>query len=179
MEFYKNLPTDHLLKYLYDEHQQILKYLTLLESEVNLHDDKTAGESATPDVKKLLLIADNLLNSEPHHKREEDILFPEMEKEGISGPTMVMRTEHEGFREYKHNLKKLLLENLQTEHPDNIAKIQYTAVGLVGYLRSHIMKENNILYPMAYQTLTDPELWNKMKLDSDKLIGPCEFQEIS
>jgi hypothetical protein len=41
-------------------------------------------------------------------------------------------------------------------------------------LRAHIEKENNILYPMALQCITDDKKWEEMKIKCDD-IGYCCF----
>jgi hemerythrin-like domain-containing protein len=45
-----------------------------------------------------------------HHQREEDVLFPELEKRGMYGPPMAMREEHKQLRPRKRELKKLAVE---------------------------------------------------------------------
>lgn len=99
---------------------------------------------------------------EPHSDREEDVLFEMMVKyigrEG--GPIAVM--------EYEHNTAKLNLK----EFMDKVSAIETEgktvnkdeALSLFRHLKivhltltDHFMKEENILFPMAEQTLSDEE----------------------
>jgi DUF438 domain-containing protein len=47
-------------------------------------------------------IAAHLLGAEPHHQREEQVLFAELENRGLFGQPRVMRMEHEDLRIRKH-----------------------------------------------------------------------------
>ena len=177
--FYNNLPDGHLLKLLHDEHESIKYILDELERELQSLNNYSISDDAGSVIEKLKILTANLLNAEPHHQREEDILFEAMEKSGISGPTSAMKTEHVGFREYKDKLKNQIDNINNGEFKENKSRIRYTATGLIGFIRGHIEKEENILYPMAFQTLKEPELWRELSHNSEKRIGPCHFQKTS
>ncbi|MBI2626537.1 MAG: hemerythrin domain-containing protein [Candidatus Nealsonbacteria bacterium] len=84
--------------------------------------------------------------AEPHHHKEEEVLFPALEKKGIpkdGGPIGVMLMEHEMKRGY---VKELAAGKIEA------------AMKIVSLMRDHIAKENDILYPMAQQVLTEEEL---------------------
>lgn len=168
------LTPDHVLTTMIEEHEEILKLLTTLDelnSKVQKMDsyNKTASEFNT-----LLSTAINLIGAEPHHKREEDVLFPELESRGVTGPTRVMRMEHDMLRAKKHEIKKLAEEVENMNFSDFKAQLDEAAKYLVFNLRDHIYKENHILYPSSVQTLKDSDLWNKMKEACDN-IGYCSF----
>ena len=84
--------------------------------------------------------------AEPHHHKEEEVLFPKLEEKGIpkdGGPIGVMLMEHEMKRGYVKEL----------------AGGDISAAGrIISLLRDHIAKENDILYPMAEQVLSEEEL---------------------
>lgn len=91
-----------------------------------------------------------------HHSKEEDILFETMEQNGFSrqaGPLAVMLHEHKQGREYIKFLKEASLEGRELSADER----QAVANAIRGYtelLRTHIYKEDNILYPMAQQRLS-------------------------
>ncbi len=105
-----------------------------------------------------------------HHAKEEDILFLTMEEHGFSrqaGPLAVMLYEHEEGRKYV----KFLLE--ASQEPQSLTEDERRAVanairGYTELLRSHIYKEDNILYPMANQNL--PKEVYKIMTDKFDLI---------
>lgn len=92
--------------------------------------------------------------AEPHHHKEEEVLFPALEQKGIpkeGGPIGVMLMEHEIKRGHVKDLRKSVEEN-------DGARIKEHASAIISLLRDHISKENDILYPMAEQVLTPEEL---------------------
>ncbi len=87
--------------------------------------------------------------TERHLSVEEKLLFPKFEdKTGMrSGPTEVMRTEHQMMRE--------LFDKMQAALERREAK-QYLGLAetLLMLLQQHNVKEENMLYPMMEQALT-------------------------
>ena len=85
-----------------------------------------------------------------HFTREENILFPAFEERtGIShGPTTIMRGEHTEMRETLQAMQQALTE----QDADAYLGLAETMLML---LRQHNMKEEQILYPMADQALSD------------------------
>ena len=53
-------------------------------------------------------IVEHLIAADAHHKREEKVLFPEIEKHGIIGPSEVMRGEHNELKQREKNLNKII-----------------------------------------------------------------------
>jgi hemerythrin-like domain-containing protein len=90
-----------------------------------------------------------------HHGKEEQFLFPELQRFGIpkeGGPIGVMLSEHEMGRGYVKRLKDLLIALRQG---DKIARGQ-VPIEVNDYrqvLESHIQKENQVLFPLADRLL--------------------------
>jgi hemerythrin-like domain-containing protein len=86
-----------------------------------------------------------------HHGKEEDRLFPAMEAKGMpreGGPIGVMLMEHDMGREFVRQMA----DNLEAASNGDAGALHKFAAGARGYvqlLRSHIMKEDQILFPMA------------------------------
>ncbi len=168
------LSPDHILSTMIDEHTEILKRLTSLE-ELNSSIQKMNSFNDNISIfKDLLFLAIEIIGAEPHHKREEDVLFPELEKRGITGPTRVMRMEHDMLRAKKHEIKKLAEEVEKIDFTEFKTQLDEAAKYLIFNLRDHIYKENHILYPSSVQTLKDSKLWSDMKEACDA-IGYCSF----
>ncbi len=94
-----------------------------------------------------------------HFEREEIILFPAFEAgTGMhQGPTTVMRAEHVDIRDTLHGM----LAALGRKDADAYLGLSETLLML---LRQHNLKEEQILYPMADQTLAAsvPEVVRQM-----------------
>ncbi len=117
-----------------------------------------------------------------HHGKEEKLLFPELERNGIpkdGGPIGVMLYEHQVGRGHIKNMNDAYS---QFKAGDNKAlpQIADEIKKYVNLLMSHIHKENNILFPMADRVLTekvDHELFAKYeKLEEDE-IGHGKHEE--
>jgi hemerythrin-like domain-containing protein len=85
-----------------------------------------------------------------HFAREESILFPTFEAHtGMSnGPTQVMRNEHQEINEILQDMAQTITENDANTYLG-------LAETLLMLMRQHNMKEEQILYPMADQALSD------------------------
>jgi hemerythrin-like domain-containing protein len=94
-----------------------------------------------------------------HHKKEEGVLFPSMVAHGLpveGGPIGVMLAEHEQGRAYTRQLRQAA-ESLQAGDATAKADVITNARAYAGLLRQHIMKEDNILFPMAERVLPPSE----------------------
>ena len=94
-----------------------------------------------------------------HNKKEEDHLFPMLERRGIprsGGPLAVMLQEHEQSRELLAELKPAARGYTEGDSPGRRA----FAAAFERYselLRNHYWKENDILYPMGRRALSEAD----------------------
>jgi len=94
-----------------------------------------------------------------HHGKEEDILFPVLTEHGIpneGGPIGVMLREHQ---EGRNHIKELsaAFEEFKNGNKQAISNIVRCSMNYVHLLRTHIEKENNILFMMADKVLDEAE----------------------
>ena len=118
------------------------------------------------------LIAD-FTDSEKHYLREENVLFPMLEKHGITEPPAVMWMEHDQIREQKKKLQPLIKDVNEASFPSFKDELWETAKTLGNLLPSHFYKENNILFPTALSVVTEQE-WVEIRKEFDA-IGYCCF----
>ena len=168
------LAPGHVIHTLICEHEQILCFLDELDSLNQAIQRTAAGPLAQEQRDHLLHIAGDLVGAEPHHQREEDILFPELERRGVSGPPQIMRMEHEELRRRKRELLELAQAGASADFSAFKKKLDVASKFIVLTLRDHIFKENNILYPTALQVVRDDAIWAQMKEGCDR-IGYCCF----
>ncbi len=163
-----DLDPGHVIHTLMSEHQMILSFLRKLEE---------AGRKARfekEDFKALIDIAEHLVEAEPHHEREEKVLFPELNARGISGPTEVMMEDHKELRELKKRLLDLAERGPEMDSSKFLGELGGIAPLITVMLSEHIYKEDNILYPLAMKEIGEEERWSEMKKECDK-IGYCCF----
>jgi hypothetical protein len=156
-----------------EEHEVILENLKALGELVERLKGRGSFEGMGQDVEKLKDIAHHLVEAESHHQREEEVLFPALERHDIVEPPEIFRMDHVEFRKGKQELYQL-----SHNHQDyNFEEFKKKVVGLGEYLAkeldSHIFKEDNILYQIALQVLSADE-WKEVKKECDKM-GYCCF----
>jgi hemerythrin-like domain-containing protein len=130
------------------EHQIILMVLDAAQQEAKrIQQNKQVEEKTIQDFLDFLRnFADRC-----HHAKEEDLLFVRMEQHGIpgqGGPIAVMLAEHDQGRKHIEAISRALPEAIE----GNIQAVDAITDHLLDYvdlLRSHIYKEDHILYPMA------------------------------
>jgi len=156
-----------------EEHQVILRMIKIL----NVASGKLErGESVSLEVFKKALDFIQTFVDRCHHGKEQDILFPLMDKRGIPtqrGPIAVMLMEHDQGRRYVRGLAEALA---RYEGGDKSVKsaIVENARGYSGLLDQHIYKEDNILYPMGDRVLShadNAELLEKFEKIEKDIIG--------
>jgi PAS domain S-box-containing protein len=158
---------------LLEEHRMLQQIIQkLIESAEKV---RSAGglENVREELAQLKHVVEELLDSEKHYLREENVLFPVLEKHGITEPPAIMWMEHNQIREKKKQLKSLL-ENVATinfqEFKQQLGEL---ASAINTTLNNHIFKENNILLPAAQRVVTEQE-WDAVRADFDE-IGYCCF----
>ena len=133
------------------EHRLILEVAAVLE---RVLDSGTADTDAMTDcVAFFRLFADAC-----HHGKEEDLLFPALEGEGMptdSGPIAVMLHEHRIGREFVARMAAAL----PATDEDEGAKSEFAAAGrgYIELIRGHIAKEDGALFEMADGMIVGPE----------------------
>jgi hemerythrin-like domain-containing protein len=95
-----------------------------------------------------------------HHGKEEDRLFKTMHQFGFpmeAGPLAVMLAEHNEGRFHVGALAAIGSATGPLSGKE-LELVQSHAGAFIPLLRSHIQKEDNILYPMAVQSIPAPDL---------------------
>lgn len=173
-EFRSSLPAEHPITVMMVEHDCILGFLTQLE-QLNRRLQKLEGfDPDNSDFALLKTVAENLVEAENHHLREEQALFPVMEERGVTGPPHIMCLEHDALRIRKHTLQELADQAATMDYEEFKSTLAEAAGYIVFNLRDHIFKENNILYPSAIETITEASAWEAIQAKCDE-IGYCPF----
>lgn len=160
-------PVDLILKENIEVKKVAIQALDLLEAI-----EKSNEEIQKVDFLKLLGLFNNLYDIDKHYKRKEYLLFPYLEKGGITGPPKVMWGKHDEIRE----LLKGSIELLQTE---NITKDEFSASAEIilkpalNSVLDMIVKEEEILLPMSMDKLTESD-WYEISKQSLE-IGFCLY----
>ncbi|UII56362.1 DUF438 domain-containing protein [Cytobacillus spongiae] len=138
----------------------------LVNFKVQLHFERFEREDSEENVYKLIEDLNLLLDIDKHYSRKENLLLPYLEKYGILGPTQVMWGVDDRIRDAIKDAKRKL-SNYNGDKQAVSEVMNY----VIREVSEMIFKEENILFPMALQTLTEDE-WVKIAHESDQ-IGFC------
>lgn len=167
------VPLGHPISILTEEHKILLQLSKKLNTIVNRIQEESHVGDVADEAKQLKHIAEELLDAEKHYLREENVLFPFLEKHGITEPPAVMWIEHNQIRDTKKQLYSIVKNYSAISFQDFRKQLGETAKSLGNILPSHFFKENNILFPTALRVVTDEE-WKDIRKEFDE-IGYCCF----
>lgn len=161
-------PTDTLRH----EHQVIEMVLDAAQDEIERmsHTGKVDPDRLRQFVEFFRFFADRC-----HHAKEEEYLFERLKERGLpadQGPIGVMLYEHEEGRKHIRGLEDGI-ENAAAGQEPAVRAVREHLQDFVDLLRSHISKENNILFVMADQLLTDRD-----QRELEEAFERVEAQEI-
>ncbi|MDM5155655.1 DUF438 domain-containing protein [Bacillus sp. DX1.1] len=138
----------------------------LVNFKLQLHYERFEKEDSEENVYKLIEDLNLLLDVDKHYSRKENLLFPYLEKYGIYGPTQVMWGIDDVIRNAIKDVKQKL-----TNYNGDKKTVLDGVYFVIREASEMIFKEENILFPMALQTLTEDE-WIKIAHESEE-IGYC------
>ncbi len=168
-----SLKPGHPIHTMMEEHKMILDFIDKLQKTADKIESAKDFDEVPDELEMLEHIAEHLVEADKHHQREEEVLFPMLEKFGITEPPEIMREEHEELKPKKKELYKIAKEYKYISYPKFVRKVKDIAKYLIKKLPDHIYKEDNILYPMAVQIIPK-EKWKEIKKKCDE-IGYCCF----
>ncbi|MFW9809989.1 MAG: DUF438 domain-containing protein [Candidatus Thorarchaeota archaeon] len=161
----------HPVHTLMSEHTLLMEFINELNSLVN---SISTGElESTPDfLARVQELIEFFIESESHYQREENAVFPVLEKHGLTGPPSAMWSEHQEI----HTLEKKIFSLNSEKDPKlikNIMKMDDAVAALSEKLADHFYKENNILFPAALRIFSERD-WDVVAQDFDD-IGYCSY----
>lgn len=120
---------------------------------------EAAGDSAE-GLERAAPLVRRLSEIELHYLRKENQLFPALEAKGIAGPSKVMWALHDDVR--------TMMKEVKAGLDDGTVK-PMAVKALLHMIKDMIYKEENILFPMALETLDERD-WARVK-EGEKEVG--------
>lgn len=162
------VPDGHPIRNFQEDHKNILTFMEKLIDEIKTAKKVGNYEDAKTEIRMIQLLMDKLMEAENHNVRQENTLFPVLEKHGIEQPPAIMWHDHTEMKEHK----KAMLKAAQGFAPGNfmatLEKLAPMAALLLEKFGSHTQKEENILYVTALNVITEQE-WKDIKEECDNL----------
>jgi DUF438 domain-containing protein len=168
----KPVPEGHPVDTFRKENHELEKVIT--ELEILFGQLKSVKENEIkPWLLKVQANLNNLMDVDKHYKRKEYLLFPFLEKYEITGPPKVMWGKHDEIR----NLLKTSIEAVGTKEALTIDEVEAISelvlVPAVKGVSDMISKEEEILFPMSMDKLTDDDWYSVYQQTNE--FGYCLF----
>ena len=167
----KTIPEGHPVDVLLQENKELKRLANNTSEELFIIKHRT-GEDFSGAVLKIRGAFNQLMDVDKHYQRKEYLIFPYLEKAGITGPPKVMWGKHDEIRD----LIKGSIEILQTPvltKEDLVASAEIILDPALKAVFDMTIKEEEILFPMLMDTLADGDWYEVQKQSLE--IGYCLY----
>lgn len=168
----KAVPAGHPVDTFKQENRALEEYIEKAKALFN-EGNKLKDEEVGDYLLKLKSVFNFLSDVDKHYKRKEYLLFPYLEKAGITGPPTVMWGKHDETREFlkaAHEALSVREDVAASEVPSLIMLVLLPAIEAI---EGMIMKEEEILLPMSLDTLKEEDWYQIYK--ETPLFGFCLY----
>ncbi|RJP75803.1 MAG: DUF438 domain-containing protein [Candidatus Zixiibacteriota bacterium] len=161
-------PEGHPIHTLMEEHRAFLERANRLIAAAQALKAKPEAAAASAELEQARAVVADLKAGQSHYLREENVIFPLLDKHGFSGPPTVMWAEHDQVRAVEKTLFQVMEAAATMAWFDFTAQLDRAAQQLAQLLTTHFYKENNILFPTAMELLS-PQEWDEVQREFDRL----------
>lgn len=169
----KEIPAGHPADIFLKENEELIKLVDQLSQEYLL----LSGfkEEEIPSwIMNIRTIFNQLMDVEKHYLRKENLLFPFLEKHGITGPPKVMWGKHDEGRVLLKAAVEVLSSGEKLSTEEAFSLVQMVLIPATNAIADMVMKENEILIPMCMDTLSEKE-WFEIHQQT-MTIGYCLYE---
>jgi len=167
----KEIPVGHPVDTFRQENRALEKeieaYKEVKKKLSDIHDAQLSGYLI-----QLRTLFNNFSDIDKHYKRKEYLLFPFLEKHLVTGPPKVMWGKHDETRELLNKAHEVLTSAITTAEELRSALRESLDI-TVEMIAGMIMKEEEILFPMAMDTLSEEE-WYRVYMETPE-FGYCLY----
>jgi len=166
------LPDYHILRKVMAEHEMLRCFLADLE-EVAIQIQEASHLTVTSgEFMRLSHIVEHLNSLDEHIGREDDVLFPALQKYGWKSLFMQISSEHTYIQMAVDDLLKLLVAFEKMPFTNFKTRLLSTVRYLCPLLREHLFHEDRVLFPLAVSITDDNNLWERLRQICNE-IGYC------
>jgi hypothetical protein len=167
----KSIPEGHPVDVLIQENKALTTVLAEARAQLAALDRVDDGELQAASL-ELIALFNQLIDVEKHYLRKEYLLFPYLEKTGVTGPPKVMWGKHDEIRDLlKGSLEVLKTPGITKE--ELLASAEIILQPAVKGVADMIVKEEEILFPMLMDALADAD-WHEIQKQSLE-FGYCLY----
>ena len=162
------VPADHPIARFQKDHRVILEMMENLRSALKAARAKGDPGAARSEMERAKSLIERLLDAENHNVRQENTLFPLLERHGLEQPPAIMWMEHTEMKEDKKKARLLIDKAEEMDFATLLDLLDGVSLRLLEKFAAHTLKEKNILYAAALDVLSDDE-WNDIREECDNL----------
>jgi DUF438 domain-containing protein len=169
----KIVPPGHPVDTFKAENRELEKVAVRLNQLFDKAKEEIKESGGAEFINRLKALFNSLTDVDKHYRRKENLLFPFLEKHGITGPPKVMWGKHDETRDL---LKNALYTLNATGDPGEEMirnKIEIYLRPAAKAITDMIMKEEEILFPMTLDKLSETE-WYEIYRQTGE-IGYCLY----
>lgn len=159
----KPAPAGHPVDVFLKENAELLIVVSELEETYKEVSTVANSEQIASLILKMRGAFNKLMDVDKHYKRKENLLFPYLEKLGITGPPKVMWGKHDETRELLKGAIEALSVEGAIEPEEAQAVVEFALKPASNAVADMTMKEEQILLPMCMDRLTDLEWYEISK----------------
>ena len=163
----------HPIYILLKEHELVKGFVGEITTLIHRIERAKGFDAIENDLLKIGELLRHLKEYDKHKVREENSLFPCLEKHGVTQPPAIMWSEHDKQRGEVKEASQTLENKKVFRFEEFREKLLPHLGNLVHLIPDHFYKEENILFPTALQLIDDAE-WQEIKASMDDL-GYCYF----
>ena len=146
---------EHPIHTLMEEHRQILLFMTEVRGRAM---ELRTGKRSREETMCLQEVGPFLTEAQKHFQREENVLFPYLERHGIEGPPAAMWSEHEVLRANEKELNSLIARERYMDREEFLETLECRTTTLLALLNAHFHKENHVTLPDVHPSLGRPRV---------------------
>lgn len=155
------------------ENRELTKTTGQIRLKIEKLEEIPDDDDATPQMREIQGLLNNLMDVDKHYRRKENLLFPYFEKNNLPGPPTVMWGKHDEARELLQQTIAGLQQTDEMTASEAKAFSLFTVNLAIGAVDDMVYKEEKILFPTALNMLTEQD-WYEIYLQSDE-YGYCLF----
>jgi len=169
----KDIPPGHPVDTFLKENDAVQNEIDAINKVYQLILSKNPDESCNNLLSEIHQHFNNLMDVEKHYVRKENLVFPYLEKNDITGPPMVMWGKHDEIRGFLKSSIQVLREAPEVTKEEVQGFWDLMFYPAIKGIEDMFYKEEQILFPMCMDTLTEID-WYEIYTQSDE-IGFCLF----
>ena len=167
----KSFPDGHPVDTFIKENRALQNKIEDIQHAYHKINSKQSDESCNDILGEIHNHFNSLMDVDKHYVRKENLLFPYLEKNNITGPPMVMWGKHDEIRGFLKSSIELLRTTPEVKREELEGYWELMFQPAINGISDMFYKEEQILFPMCLDALTEIE-WYEIYTQSAE-IGYC------